>query len=285
MVMDSTHLPTAPNYVEQIQAWRADREQKLRADDSWLTLCALAWLNEGDNSIGSADTCDIQLPASSVPPQLGTLHFKDGVGTLSVTADTSVLVDGQPTRQAMLKSDADHQKPSLVTVGDVSFFIIKRSDQYAIRARDKNSAVLKAFGGCTWFDVNPNYRVAGKFVAHTPARELPVVNVLGMIEATANPGVVHFELGGRAYAFEAFAGGKDSLFIVFRDATAGKTTYGSSRFLYAAMQSDGTVDLDFNKAYNPPCAFTTFATCPLPLPGNILPIAIEAGETLANGAH
>ncbi len=221
-----------------------------------------------------------------MPPQLGQIHLnKEGVGALSVTAHTVVLVDGVPAQQAVLRSDADHQKPSLVTVGDVSFFIIKRSGQYAIRARDKNSAVLKAFGGCTWFEANPDYRVAGKFVAHTPARQLPVVNILGMVEMTGNPGMVHFEVGGQAYTFEAFAGGKDSLFIVFRDATAGKTTYGASRFLSAPLLNDGTVDLDFNKAYNPPCAFTTFATCPLPLPGNILPIAIEAGETLAKGAH
>ena len=284
----SNSLPTSESdisYINEIKAWRADREQKLRANDGWITLCALTWLNEGDNTIGSDELSDIVLPASSVPAQLGKIHFNAGVATLIISSDTPVQVDSSVTRQAVLRSDENHQTPSYVTVGDVTFFVIKRGEHYGIRARDKNSPELKAFGGCTWFDVNPNYRVTGKFTPHVPARQLPVMTIVGITEPTANPGTVSFELDGQAFQIEAFEGGKNSLFIVFRDATAGKSTYGSSRFLSAPIADDGTVALDFNKAFNPPCAFTVYAACPLPLPSNILALPIEAGECYSGGIH
>jgi hypothetical protein len=282
--MTQLHTP----YETEITHWRIDREQKLRADDGWLTLCALAWLNDGDNSVGSDTNCDVVLPAHSVPPHLGKVTKTGESFTLTVSAETSLKVNGQPVMPnmpVMLVSDQAKQTPSLVTVGDVSFFVIKRGEQFAIRARDKNSNVLKSFTGCEWFPVQTQYRVKGMFTPHTPARVLQVVNILGILEPTPNPGTVEFEFEGRQYKFEAFAGGKDSLFIVFRDATAGKSTYGSGRFIYAPFNADGMVDLDFNKAYNPPCAFTTFATCTLPLPSNIMPAEIEAGEKRSASTH
>jgi uncharacterized protein (DUF1684 family) len=269
-------------YTQDIQKWRAERETKLRADDGWLTLCGLFWLKEGKNTVGSDGACDIVLP--DVPGHLGVIDFRAGAATLRVTCDTTVTVDGKPVHEANLQTDADHATPSYVTCNAVTFWVIKRGTQYGIRARDKNSNVLKDFQGCTWFEPKPELRIKAKFAAHHPPRELPVINILGIAEPTENPGTVDFELDGRAYSFETFEGGKDNLFIVFRDATAGDTTYGASRFLMAPLAADGSVDLDFNKSFNPPCAFTMFAVCPLPLKQNILPIKIEAGETY-HGTH
>jgi len=267
-------------YESELGAFRDRLEASLRADDGWLALAGLFWLREGRNSVGGHPDSDIALPETSAPPRVGVIDFHAGQATLTVADDTSVGVDGTPVSSAILVDDGDHRKPSLVSVGSVSFFVIRRGDRTGIRVRDTQSPARAAFTGRKWFDANPAYRVTGRFIAHPTPRQMANVNVVGITEMIDNPGRVSFDLGGRQHEVEAFDGGKDRLFLVIRDATSGKSTYGSSRFLNAPLHADGSVELDFNRAYNPPCAFTPYATCPLPPPENILPVPIEAGEQM-----
>jgi uncharacterized protein (DUF1684 family) len=265
------------NDRDAVLAWREQMERSLRADDGWLTVVGLAWLREGVNSVGSAPHHDVTLPAGA-PADLGTITLSSGVARLDAAADAGVLVDGAPLTTATLAHDTQTKTPTQVTVGSITFFIIQRGDQYAVRIRDANSLARQSFAGRVWYDYNPAYRVTGQFTPHMSRHTLAVETVIGTTTTYNNPGTVRFELDGQVLALEAFEGGASSLWFVLRDATSGRTTYSASRFLYAPLRADGTVDLDFNRAYNPPCAFTPYATCPLPPHQNVLPIAIEAGE-------
>ena len=267
-------------YESELNAFRDRLETSLRADDGWLALAGLFWLKEGANTVGGDPDSDIALPETSAPPRVGVIDFHAGQATLRVADEIAVSVDGTPVTSAVLVDDDDGRKPSLVRVGTVSFFVIRRGDKTGIRVRDTQSPARAAFTGRKWFAPNPAYRITGRFVPHATRRKLPNVNIVGITEMIDNPGRVAFELGGRRHEIEAFDGGKDRLFLVLRDATSGKSTYGSSRFLNAPVRADGSVELDFNRAYNPPCAFTPYATCPLPPPENILPVPIEAGERI-----
>jgi uncharacterized protein (DUF1684 family) len=176
--------------------------------------------------------------------------------------------------------DNTHRKtPTLITVGDVSFFVHNFGDQYAIRVKDRTNPAIAAFAGCAWFAVNPAYRSVGKFVRHNAPRALPIKTSVNTATEYQSIGIVEFELDGQALSFAAQDyGSQDKLFIVFRDATAGKQTYGPARFLTVGVDDDSYAVVDFNKAYNPPCAFSPYATCPLPPRENILSVPIEAGE-------
>ncbi|MBP7600774.1 MAG: DUF1684 domain-containing protein [Thermoflexales bacterium] len=266
------------SYDIELNAFRDRLETSLRADDGWLALAGLFWLREGTNSVGGDPDSDIALPETSAPPRVGEIDFRAGRAILKVADGISVSVEGSPVSSAILVDDGDHRKPSLVQVGTVSFFVIRRGDRTGIRVRDTQSPARAAFTGRKWYAPDPAYRVSGRFVPHAEPRQLPNVNIVGITEMIDNPGRVSFDLGGRHHEVEAFDGGKDRLFLVIRDATSGKSTYGSSRFLNAPLRPDGHVELDFNRAYNPPCAFTPYATCPLPPAENILPVPIEAGE-------
>ncbi len=268
------------SYESELNAFRDKLETSLRAEDGWLALAGLFWLREGSNTLGGDPHSDIALPETSAPPRVGEIDFRAAQAILKVADGISVSVDGSPVSSATLVDDGDHRKPSMVRVGTVSFFVIRRGDRTGIRVRDTQSPARATFAGRKWFAPDPAYRVTGRFVGHPSPRKLPNVNIVGITEMIDNPGRVAFELGGRHHEVEAFDGGKDRLFLVLRDTTSGKSTYGSSRFLNAPLQTDGRVELDFNRAYNPPCAFTPYATCPLPPPENILPVPIEAGERI-----
>ena len=273
-------------YITQIEAWRTQREAELRAPDSWLSLAGLFVLNAGDNAIGSDPSNDIILPASA-PDYLGVIEFSQGVARLKVTTAIPVLVDGKPVAQADLVDNAEHKTPTLVTVGDITFFVHHFSDQSAIRVKDRANPAITAFAGCTWFAVKPEYRAQGKFVPHT-LREIPIKTTVNTATQYKSVGTVEFTLNGQALRFAAQDYGvQNQLAIVFRDATAGHETYGPARFLTVEIDANGNAVVDFNKAYNPPCAFTPYATCPLPPRENILAVPIAAGErySTAEAAH
>jgi uncharacterized protein (DUF1684 family) len=264
--------PTA--YESEILSWRAKMEDSLRADDGWLTLAGLYMLQEGDNTIGSDPACDILLPTGSA--HLGVIHFAEGQATLRVNAP--ILVDDVSVETAVLRDDKDPAGPSLVQLDAITFFVIKRGEQYAVRVRDRNSPARQTFAGRRWFAIDPAYCVTASFAPHAEPRTVQVMNSLGTLVAMTNPGYVDFELDSQRLRLEAFDASKDELWFIFKDATSGRQTYGAGRFLYAPHHADDTVTLDFNKAYSPPCAFTPHATCPLPPRENVLTAAIEAGE-------
>lgn len=248
----------------------------MRAPDSWLALTGLFFLTEGTVTVGSAAECDVQLPPSA-PAHLGTLAFRNGQATLHVTTETPVFADGARAGTLAL-TDNRGGAPTLVTVGSVTFFIHHVGGHFAVRVRDSQNPAIAAFPGCDWFPVKPEYRVVGRLVRHASMLEVPIRTVVNTPMTYPSVGWVEFTLHDRPLRLLAREGGAGQLSFVLRDATAGQETYAQARFLGAELLADDTVVLDFNKAYNPPCAFTPYATCPLPPPENILPVRIEAGE-------
>jgi hypothetical protein len=270
--------PRGTDYRRAIEAWRADREAKLTADDGWLTLVGLAWLEEGPNRVGSDPAAEVALPPGSAAASVGTITFRDQTATFAPAPGADVRINGKPAGVQVLRpqpGDVD-----TVTTGSVTMFVIKRGDRYGVRVRDRHSVRRKEFTGLHWFPVREEYRVTARFIPHPAPTSIMIANVLGVIEPWPTPGKVVFTLNGRELTLHPVLDGPDAkeLFFIFRDGTTGSETYPGGRFLYAAMPKNGEVVLDFNKAESPPCAFTAFATCPLPPKENALPVRVEAGE-------
>jgi uncharacterized protein (DUF1684 family) len=266
------------SYETEIQQWRQQREASLKAEDGWLSVSGLFWLKEGTNTLGSDANRDIVLPENSAPGKVGSLELRNGVVTLNVLDGVAASVNDHPARVQVLKSDADNQTPDSIKVGDLKLTIIKRGERIGLRVRDKNSRARREFTGLRWFPVRDSYRVEATFTPFEKPKEITITNVLGDEVKMSNPGILSFKLNGRELQLKPVVEEEGKLFIIFRDLTAGKTTYPAGRFLDADMPKDGKVILDFNEATNPPCAFTSYATCPLPPRQNYLPVAIEAGE-------
>ncbi len=267
------------SYQAEIEAWRQTLDDALRRADGWLSVAGLDWLREGANTVGSATDCDIVLPSAEVPLEVGVIHFQHGVARFVRLCAETVLVDGTPSEDAMLLDDHAEKGATIVAIGAISFFVIKRGDQYGVRIRDRNHPARLSFAGRQWFAVDSDYRVEAQFYPHPTPRTLPIVNSAGITIQMNNPGIVEFMVNGQSARLEAFDGDIDKeLWFIFKDQTNGTLTYGAGRFLYAPLSAEGIVDLDFNRAYSPPCAFTAFATCPLPPKENRLVMPIEAGE-------
>jgi len=238
-------------YIATIEAWRREKEESLKADDGWLAVAGLHWLNEGPNTIDDA------------PGHVFTLHANQV--TLSVNRQTSVLRPDIP-------GPADH-----VTIGGKTIFVIARGGRFGLRIRDKQSPYRAAFRGLRWFSVRPEYRLTARWIPHATPIPRNIATVTGIDEIMTSPGVAQFDLENKKCTVEPVLS-EEKLFFIFKDLTAGKTTYPAGRFLYAPSPRNGLVELDFNQAYNPPCAFTPYATCPLPPRHNHLPVSVEAGE-------
>jgi hypothetical protein len=279
-------VPTiTAEYEQQIAAWHAKMEASLRGENGWLKLAGLFWLHEGDNTVGSAPDSDILLPAHSAPAQVGIIHFENNAATFRPATDVPVLIDGaSPVGDTPLKPDTAEGGASILTLGSLRFYMIQRVDQYGIRIIDSEHAALQTFGGRKWYPLDPAFHVEAKFTPHAEVRTLSVVNSVGLTVPMENPGYVEFTLADQVYCLEAFDSAPGELWFIFKDRTNGDTTYGAGRFLTAPLDVENRVDLDFNKSYSPPCAFTEFATCPFPPRENHLPIRIEAGE-LVESSH
>ncbi|MES1171843.1 MAG: DUF1684 domain-containing protein [Bacteroidota bacterium] len=276
----------ASAHRREVEAWQKARDTRLRADGGWLTLAGLFWLKPGVNRFGTAADCDLVFPAGTASGHAGSFVLdKDGGVTVEMAPGVSATVGGKAVAKAVLRSDAGAAVPDLVTLGSLTMQIIERHGRRAVRLRDANSKTRRDFKSLAYFPVDPRLRVVARFVAHPVPVSIAVPNVLGFVESLPSPGYATFSLGGRAFRLDPVleAPGDTQLFFIFRDQTAGKTTYGAGRFMYTDLPRDGQVVLDFNKAYSPPCAFTPYATCPLPPDGNRLPIAVEAGERFDGG--
>ena len=262
--------------------WRETRLQNLQKPDGWLSLVGLHWLKPGNSFVGSGATKGVRLAVG--PEEIGMIRLdRDGTVSFRATAGAEVTIDGMPAGSGLrpLVTDADGGTPTVVgfNKGDASFVVIKRGDQYGLRVRDALAPTRVNFPGLDYFEIDPAFRFDARFEAHPPGQTIGIVNVLGIEEAMANPGVVVFQKDGVEYRLEAVDEGDGRYFLIFADRTSGHETYPAARFLYADPTSDGgTTVVDFNRAYNPPCAFTEYSTCPLPPPSNRLDLRIEAGE-------
>ncbi len=266
------------DYQAAILTWRREKDESLTAEEGWLSLIGLFWLREGLNTLGGDPRSDVLLTRGCAADHLGTLTLRAGVVRLAVGARQPVTVDGRPVTAATLRDDTMPGGPTVVRVGTVSFFVIRRGDLYGIRARDSANPARAAFKGRSWFPINPAMRVPATYQAYETPRLFEVATAAGITESLKNIGRADFEIDGRPLSLQAFESGSD-LWFILRDSTSAKTTYGGGRFLYARLDADGLpLTLDFNKTCFPPCAFTPYATCPLSPPENVLPVAIEAGE-------
>lgn len=267
-------------YRAEVQKWRADREARLKADGGWLTVAGLFWLKEGENRFGTGAAADIVLPEGSAPARAGVFELKGDQVTVALQPGVNGRIAGRPVSEASTMQSDTSGSPDVLEMGALSLNVIKRGDRYGIRLKDKNSPVRKGFTGLKWFDVKEDYRVEARWVSYPQPKPVRVQNVLGQTETMPSPGHAEFTLNGTPVRLDGVLEEPraEELFFILRDRTSGKETYGAGRFLYAGLPKAGKVVLDFNKAYNPPCAFTPYATCPLPPRQNWMPVRVEAGE-------
>jgi uncharacterized protein (DUF1684 family) len=263
--------PAEEHYVRSIEQWRSGRLARLQKPEGWLSLAGLFWLKAGDNSVGSDRSSDVVLPASA-PVRAGTIMLEGGK-TRWVPAASSA------PGPMPLVSDTEGD-PTLLRFGSVSFFVIRRGDRTGVRVRDADSATRRDFKARA-LSVSSEWRFEARFIPYDPPKHVTVPTILGFPEDDVAPGEIEFTYRGKAYRIvPVLEQGSDEMFIIFGDRTNGKTTYGGGRFVYAPFAKDGKTVLDFNKAYNPPCVFTPYATCALPPPANHLPFEVMAGEKM-----
>jgi uncharacterized protein (DUF1684 family) len=242
--------PPDLTYAELIRQWQTTRATRLKAEDGWLSLVGLHWLNEGENAI----------------PDVGTFTLREGKVTMAPD-------------NVELKSDADDDGPTTISRGSKRFYVIKRSDRYGIRVKDAQAPTRTQFKGLHYYAVDPKWRVSARFEPYNPPKKIPITDITGSTSDQPVPGALVFTVDGAEYRLDPILEGDDDLFIIFKDETSTSTTYPAGRYLYSKLPGpDGRVIVDFNRAYNPPCAFTPYATCPLPPAQNRLRVAVEAGE-------
>lgn len=259
------------------QAWRAERLAQLTKPDGWASLVGMHWLDPGSHRVGSDTDNGIRLEMG--PAHLGVFTVRNGATRF--VADTAVTIDGTAALRSALRSDADAQGPSVIAFdeGKGLVTVIARGGRLALRVKHADADSRLRFTGLQYWDGGRDWQVPARFIAHPAGKTLPIANIIGTTDEIPNPGAVEFERGGTTYRMEALDEGGDTLFLVFADRTSGHGSYGAGRFLDAPRPDpQGRLVIDFNQAYNPPCAFTPFATCPLPPPENRLDLAIEAGE-------
>ena len=284
-------LPLPGDYREQVEAFRAKRADEIIAPTGWAALVGLHFLSPGTHSIGGAAGSDVRLTGPSAPPALGTITVTPGTAGIAGTArlDIEKGVEARRGRQALnflqpiwtdveLKTGAKPEE--YLTVCDMTMTLIRRGDKLALRVWDAKAPSLTSLSKLDWMPIDESWRVQGRFEPHPAGRTMKILNVLDELIDMPNPGVAVFSIDGREHRLEALLEGDEAkeLFFLFRDGTSGKTTYGAGRYLYTPLPQDGRVILDFNQAKNPPCTFTDFATCPLPPKGNVLTVAVNAGE-------
>ncbi len=276
-----------PAYLAEIDAWRAKRLASLTSEDGWLTLTGLYWLQPGENSFGSAPEDEVVLPGKGAAPVAGTLQLRpDNTVVLHPRAGAGVTLAGAAAHDVPLRSDRAGA-PDVLALGSARFYVIDRAGKLGVRVKDTANPARTGFKGLQYFPVDPSYRVEGTLDPYPAPREVKVDSAQGPAQTMFVPGLVRFTLHGKALALEPFVDSPTDpeYMFVFRDLTTGVETYGAGRFLDAAAPTGGSrrVVVDFNEAYSPPCAFTPYATCPLPPRQNDLPVRIEAGEKHTGG--
>ncbi len=274
---DESLNETTPVYVERINEWHQEREAKLKAPDGWLTLAGLFWLQEGDNSFGSASGNALTFPKGKIADQAGIITLKGDTVTMRMAQGVEVLLKEKPLQEALLYAPGMDTVPQF-SHGHLTWFVIKRGNKYGIRLRDQQNDALVHFKGIKRYAVNAKWRIQAVLEKHPTPKQIAITNIVGQTSLQDSPGTLVFTVDGQQYRLDALLDGGE-LFIIFADRTNGIETYGAGRYLYAALpDEDGNTVLDFNKATNPPCDFVSYATCPLPPRQNFLPIMVEAGE-------
>lgn len=278
-------------HKNEIQKWQNDRLASLTKDDGWLTLVGLFWLNEGENKFGSDPRNAVVLPKDKAPRIAGSLWLEKGRVRLVARPDAPPIsvamhtVDDVTTSDRLVKAfdlrdDNDDNGPTILKLGSLLINVVKRGDRIGVRVKDTESRTRREFKGLEYYPIDPKWRIEARFEPYQPAKMISITNVLGMTDDETSTGALAFEVNGKTYRIDPILEkGETDLFVMVADETTGKETYGAGRYLYVSPpDASGRVVIDFNKAYSPPCAFTNFATCPLPPRQNHLPFRVEAGE-------
>jgi uncharacterized protein (DUF1684 family) len=264
-------------YAEELVQWRQKVEASLRGEESWLSLAGLFWLRPGRNTIGSGRGSQVLLPEGTAPEDAGAIDFDAAQAIFHTAPGVAACVAEETVETVVLQPDVSGL-PTRVRIGDVTFILVRRGHRWGVRVWNRNHPARMSFPGRRWYPLDQAYVVGARYVRYDPPRSIPIANVLGDTEPTPCPGHVEFQVMGATARLLVIEADDEGLFLIFGDLTNGKTTYTSGRFLATGPVVDNEVTLDFNRAYSPPCAFTPYATCPLPPDENRLPIAIEAGE-------
>ena len=269
-------VTSAAAHAAAVQEWRDRHETDYLRD--YVSIVGLHFLSPGTHTAGSADTNAIVLDAA-VPPTIGRLRVTpDGAVHYDPASDIEVTRADRVLQGPVVLKAAGEPPAEEIRIGSVRLVVHVSGERLSLRVRDPDGRQAAVFAGFRWFPIDPAYAVRGRFLPDDTPRTLPVVNTFGDVDTYATEGVVAFELHGQPLRLRPFTTRPNRFYFVFRDASSGEETYGTARFLYADLLEDGTTVLDFNQAYNPPCAFNPFTTCPIPLPENVLPVKILAGE-------
>lgn len=268
----------ADAYTTEILKWRAVVETNLRGEYSWLALAGLFWLQPGENRFGTAPGNELVLPAGSAPPQAGVFLLSGRTVTLGLMPGVDARLDDDSAQGGETLRPDSSGKPNFLYLGRLRMLLVERGGRLAIRLWDKEHPRRLNFGGRKWYPPDPAYRVTARIEPYDPPRPVTILDMLG----NENQGQMHaalvMEVGGEKIRLDAERQRDGEYYIMFKDATSGQTTYPAVRYLLTEVAQGDTVVVDFNRAYSPPCAFTDYATCPLPPPDNVLKVAIEAGE-------
>lgn len=279
--VDATAAPVVadPGFVAEQDAWRAERRAELRRPDGWASLIGLHWIELPAHYVGSGPTAGIRLAKG--PERMGLLQQQGGKVFLTPDAEAGLTVDGEPAQGRFELLPDSSPTPTVVGFdeGKGLLTLIDRGGRKALRVKHAEAEGLVRMGELDYWPADPSWRIQARFQRHPPGRTIQIVDILGQQGPQPNPGVVEFERDGMLYRLEALEGEDGGLFLIFADRTSGHESYAAGRYLYtAAPDADGGVVVDFNRAYNPPCVFSPYATCPLPPPGNRMPVAVTAGE-------
>lgn len=271
-------------FHDGLEAWRIQRYANLQEPDGYLSLAGLYWLEDGEHTFGSDSSNGIVFPENA-PLHIGMLVVADSVVTMLVAPEAGVTIDGEAVGERVMADDSEGS-PTIAHLDSLNWHVIHRSKGLAIRLLDTESEARRSFGGIDFFEPNRDWRLAARFERYDPPLEIDMPSITGVDEKDTVPGAVIFKVEGTEYRLDVTGRpGDDRYFVVFGDATSGLETYGGGRFVWIDAEDDeGAIIIDFNRAYNPPCVFSPFATCPLPTPNNRLPLRIEAGE-LNFGGH
>lgn len=274
-------------YISEVRRWRAERAQALTKDDGWLTVAGLYWLKLGANKAGSGPNNAVIFPRDKAPESTGTFTLQNGQVSFTPAPNAGVSMAGRPVAQTIaLKNDEQEAKPTPLELGSLRFYLIKRGELLGVRIKDLASAARTSFKGLNYFDANPSWRIETKLIPHPTPKKIPIANVIGLVSQQDSPGMFVFTVNGKTYTLDALGDRNDpTLDIMYADDTNGRETYGAGRYLDAIKVSGDTYVIDFNKSYSPPCAFTRFATCPLPPAQNRLKVTVNAGEKTYTGPH
>jgi uncharacterized protein (DUF1684 family) len=276
--------PEDPSYIQEVNQWHQRRIASLTRPDGWLSLTGLFWLKQGNNRFGGSPDNDIQFPGKNLPKRMGMFQLEDSLVYLKIADGVAVTHQDQVVSNLKLDSHIRGESTTL-HYGSLQWYIIKRGDRFAVRLKDSLSTNRQNFRGIERYPVNSEWRISARFEPYESPRTIEIPNELGTVNSEPSPGKLLFTVHGKQYTLDPIAESEDKRwFLIFGDETNGEETYGAGRYIYIdAPDSTGKAIIDFNKSYNPPCAFSPYATCPLPPSQNFLELRITAGEKKYEG--